>query len=67
MMGFVGEEVFAMKTGELGIEMKRVSRKSEEWMKKGMKMDDQRDEMGGWDWRNEEKEVGRRDLEGGIS
>ena len=49
MMGFEGEEVFAMKTGELGIEMKRVSRKSEEWMKKGMKMDDQRDEMGGWD------------------
>lgn len=30
MMGFEGEEVFAMKTGELGIEMKRVSRKSEE-------------------------------------
>lgn len=66
-MGFQGEEVWAIKIAELGEEMKRVLKKCEERMKKGMKMDEQRDEMGGWDWRNGEKEEGRRDLEREIS
>lgn len=47
LMGFQGEEVWAIKIAELGEEMKRVLRKCEERMKKGMKMDEQRDEMGG--------------------